>query len=293
MKQGQWTEIFKAGDYGEKGSYTAADLDRIVANFSSEDQTPIVVGHPENDSPAWGWLSEVKRQGNVLLGRVGELHKDFEAALAEKKFKNRSVRIAHTEAGPKLLHLGFLGAVLPRVEGLKTTAQFTGEGECVDYGFDLPPEKGQEGQKSKPSRKEKRDEMEKDEKIKKLEKDLAAERAARKKEKDAAAKAELANRKASFSSFVDSKLIATGKLPKGKKDEVVAFMMTLPAEKEQADFSWGDGDDQKGEAAQWFMDFACGIPVPDFVRDLPEGETEDFSRRTDKGGGLVDLSHQV
>jgi len=295
MKPGQWIEIFKCGNYGDKGNFTESDLDQIVANFSKEDKAPIVVGHPANNSPAWGWLSDVKRQGDVLLGRVGELHKDFAEALTEKKFKNRSVRIVGTEAGTKLLHLGFLGAVLPQVEGLKTPAQFDGAVHyCADYEFALPADKkGGGGQESKPSKteEEKARAMEKDAKIKKLEKDLADERAARKSEQDASKKDALKNRKSAFSTFVESKLIATGKLAKDKKDEVVNFMMTLPVDANQADFSWGDGDDQKGSSAQWFMDFASQLPVPDFVGDLP-GDKKDFSRQAGSGE-LVDLSHQV
>lgn len=137
---GDWTEIFRSGDYGMKGSYTDADLDKVVANFNTSDQVPIVLGKPRHDSPAWGWLSEVKRVGNVLVGRVGELHKDFVQALAENKIRNRSVRIARTAAGPKLLHLGFLGVEFPEAGGLRQTGQFTGDVDWVDYGFDFTAE---------------------------------------------------------------------------------------------------------------------------------------------------------
>lgn len=290
MKKGQWTEIFKAGNYGAKGTYTGSDLDKMVANFNSDDQVPIVVGHPETDSPAWGWLSGMKRDGDVLLGKTGDLHADFAEALSENKFKNRSVRITDTNSGPKILHLGYLGAVLPQVEGLKKTAHFAGDGECVDYAFDLPFST-QVKKKEEVTTPDKDGEMEKDAKIKKLEKDLADEKAARKQEKQTAAEALAAGRKASFSTFVGSKMIATGKLPKERKDEAVAFMMTLPAG-ESADFSWGDGDDQKGSSAQWFQDFVGDIAAPDFVHDLPAGEVKDFSRKAESGE-LVDLSHQV
>lgn len=279
MKKGQWVEIFRSGSYGTKGNYTNGDLDKMVANFNTEDQVPIVLGHPETDSPAWGWLSEVKRDGDVLMAKPDDLHADFEKALDEKQFKNRSVRIAATDSGPKILHLGYLGAMLPQVEGLKT-AQFANGGESVDYAFDL--------NKKEP---EKEGEMEKDEKIKKLEKDLADEKKARKDEKLAASKKDAAARKSSFASFVDSKLIATGKLPKDRKDEAVAFMMTLPTGK-SADFTWGDGDDEKGSSVGWFQDFVAGLAGADFVNDLPAGEAKDFSAR-EKPAALVDLSHQV
>ena len=130
---GQWLEMFRAGHYGKKGNYTTRDLDSIVANF--KDRVPIVTGHPVSDSPARGWLSEVKRTGDKLIGKVGELDQGIIRALAESKFRNLSVRIGQTTSGPKLLHLGLLGGVLPQVEGLNSTASFSGGCYCADFEF--------------------------------------------------------------------------------------------------------------------------------------------------------------
>lgn len=283
---GDWTEIFRAGEYGAKGRYTEADLDKMVTNFNAEDQVPIVVGHPQTDSPAWGWLSEVKRVGNVLMAKVGELHKDFASALAESKFKNRSVRIARTSAGPKLLHLGFLGAVLPEVDGLKQMAQFDGDGDRVDHDFDLAAAAAQ-GDNHEES------DMEKDEQINKLKADLAAEKAARAAERTAAEEKAKKSMLAEFALFVDSEVIATGKLPKERKQEMVGFMASLPSG-ETADFSVEtDGATKKYSPVEWFKDFVKGLPVPEFTRELPVGTAKDFSRETSGTGKLVDLSHKV
>jgi hypothetical protein len=284
LTTGDWTEIFKSGDYGAKGSYSDEDLDKMVANFNTSDQVPIVVGHPATDAPAWGWLTEVKRAGSVLMAKVGELHKDFAQALAENKFRNRSVRIARTATGPKLLHLGFLGAVLPQVEGLKASTQFAGDGDLVDYGFDLA--------EKRPGDKPKEGDMEKDEQIKKLEADLAAEKAARAKEKAAGEEAEKKMRQAEFAAFVDSELIAKGIIPTAGKDEVVAFMASLPIG-QAADFSVAiDGATKTYNPVDWFKGFIKALPTAEFTRELPAGETKDFSR-TDPTRKLVDLSHKV
>lgn len=280
---GDWTEIFRAGDYGAKGSYSETDLDRMVANFNSSDQVPIVVGHPQTDSPAWGWLSEVKRSGEVLMAKVGELHNDFARALAESKFRNRSVRIVTTDAGPKLLHLGFLGAVLPQVEGLKTAA-FASNGERTDYAFDLPePGPGDNPEEG---------EMDKDEKIKKLEEDLAAEKTARAAEKTASEEAAKKTRQAEFSLFVEQQMVAKGMLPKARQDEVVCFMASLPSG-QTADFSVeAEGRKQTYNPVEWFKDFVKGLPAAEFTNDLPAGTAKDFSRGS-QTGKIVDLSHKV
>jgi hypothetical protein len=292
LTAGAWTEIFRAGDYGAKGTYGADDLDKMVANFNTSDQVPIVVGHPETDSPAWGWLAAVKRAGDVLMGKVGELHKDFAQALAEHKFRNRSVRIARTATGPKLLHLGFLGATLPQVEGLKQTAQFAGVGDRVDYGFDLP---GQADNPDNPKEKTKMTEeeiakMQAD--LKKSQEDLAAEKAGRLTDKEAADKKADEAKGAEFSAWVETEMVATGKLPAGRKDEVTAFMRSLP-DGDAADFSFAaDGATKSVQPVAWFKDFVKGLAAAEFTRELPVGTVKDFSRKKESGK-LVDLSHKV
>lgn len=291
LTAGDWAEIFKAGDYGPKGKYSQADLDKMVANFNASDQVPIVVGHPQTDSPAWGWLAEVKRVGSVLMARVGELHKDFAAALAENKFRNRSVRIARTATGPKLLHLGFLGAVLPQVEGLKQSPTFAGDGDLVDYGFDLP---GQPGAVDKNKENDMTDEeiakLQAD--LKKAQDDLALEKAAREKEQETAGKMEEEAKTAAFAAWVDTEMVATGKLPAAGKDEVVAFMGSLPAG-DAADFSVAvDGATKTYNPVEWFKGFVKALPTAEFTRELPSGIAQAFSR-TGQKAKLVDLSHKV
>jgi hypothetical protein len=284
MQIGQWMEIFRAGDYGAKGIYTDDDLEKMVANFNAEDQVPIVVGHPTTDSPAWGWISEVKRNANILMGKIGELHKDFAAALAEHKFKNRSVRIVRTEAGPKLLHLGFLGAMLPQVEGLKQTAQFAGSGECVDFEIELPDASGRQDNL-------KEEDMEKEQQIKKLQEDLAAEKAARATEKAAAEAAADKARKAEFSTWVETEMVGKGKIPIARKQEVVGFMKSLPTG-EAADFAIEtDGSTTTFNAVDWFKDFVKALPVADFTRELPQGPRVEGQEA--KPAKYVDLSRKV
>lgn len=105
---GQWLEILRAGHYGHKGNYTADDLDTIVRNFDFNDQVPIVVGTPKTDSPAWGWISNLKREGSVLYGKVGSLHETLIAALKADRFQKISVGVLKRAGGPKLLHYGFV-----------------------------------------------------------------------------------------------------------------------------------------------------------------------------------------
>jgi hypothetical protein len=114
----QWLEVFRAGSYGEKGSYTEADLDKIVQNYKpSEHEAPVVIGHPKDNGPAWGWVEGLKRVGNTLMAKLRQVHPQFEQMVAEGMFKKRSISL-YTEPKLGLRHLGFLGAMPPEVKGL-------------------------------------------------------------------------------------------------------------------------------------------------------------------------------
>jgi hypothetical protein len=116
---GKWIELFRAGNYGEKGSYTAADIDKMVANYDpAKHEAPVVMGHPEMDAPAYGWVEAVKRSGNVLLGKLKQVPDQFSQLVDQGRFKKRSISFYRGENGPSLRHVGFLGAMPPEVKGL-------------------------------------------------------------------------------------------------------------------------------------------------------------------------------
>jgi hypothetical protein len=116
---GQWLELFRSGDYGDKGDFSNSDLDQIVKNFSpSFHEPPVVIGHPEHDSPAYGWVDALKRSGEKLLGKFKEVDPKFEEMVKSGRFKKRSIALYQTAKGWMLRHVGFLGAQPPEVKGL-------------------------------------------------------------------------------------------------------------------------------------------------------------------------------
>jgi len=116
---GKWIELFRAGDYGDKGSYSAADIDKMVANYDpAKHEAPVVMGHPEMDAPAYGWVEALKRSGNLLLGKLKQVPDQFSQLVSEGRFKKRSISFYRGENGPSLRHVGFLGAMPPEVKGL-------------------------------------------------------------------------------------------------------------------------------------------------------------------------------
>ncbi len=130
----QWIEIFRTGDYGAKGRYDADDLDKMVANFAHW-KPPLVLGHPENDSPAMGWASQLKREGERLLALTEKVQPQLEAHVSSGRFPNRSIAIYKDPkgSGPAVRHIGFLGAAPPEVKGLAPVQFSDGDFVAIDF----------------------------------------------------------------------------------------------------------------------------------------------------------------
>lgn len=89
-------------------------------------EAPIVVGHPENDAPAYGWISGLTFVGGVLLAMPHRVAPEMEEAVRAGHFKkvSGSFFLPDTENNPTpgyayLRHVGFLGGAAPAVTALK------------------------------------------------------------------------------------------------------------------------------------------------------------------------------
>lgn len=140
-------EIFRAGSHtdsaGKSADWTTADLDEMVSNHSQANAAPIVIGHPKTNDPAHGWVESLKRNGDVLLAKFHRINPEFKAAVEAGSYLNRSIRILKEAGGLRLGHVGFLGAQLPAVGGLKpidlnaadNTEFFDFESEAKELGL--------------------------------------------------------------------------------------------------------------------------------------------------------------
>lgn len=132
----QWLEIFRAGDYGDKGSFSNEDLDQMVANFNpSFHEPPVVIGHPVHDAPAYAWVEALKRRGNTLLGKLKQVDPKFEEMVKAGHFKKRSASLYQTTKGWMLRHIGFLGAQPPEIKGLANAVFQEGRHYLVEMSF--------------------------------------------------------------------------------------------------------------------------------------------------------------
>ena len=125
-----WIDICRTGTWkGIDGKPVTVDekhFDDLVATYATQDPAPIVVGHPELDSPAYGWVDKLRRAGDRLQMRVRDLNAEFRAAVEAGQYASRSI----ASADGKLRHVGFLGGRAPAVPGL-TPTQFAAEPDQI------------------------------------------------------------------------------------------------------------------------------------------------------------------
>jgi len=133
-------EVFKSGTWtdssGRTRTWTNSDIDKMVSSFNPDNrEIPMVVGHPKTDSPAFGWVARVWREGNGLWAEFKDVVKEMQSAIKKKMFKNTSVSI---NPDGTLRHIGFLGGAQPAVPGLGKI-QFEDNPEIVTIEYsDLP-----------------------------------------------------------------------------------------------------------------------------------------------------------
>ena len=229
-----------------------------------------MIGHPKTNAPAYGWVTELKREGNRLLAKVKPTSKEFVGWLKKGLYKYVSMSV---RPDLTLRHVGFLGAAPPAIKGLKVPEfadeEFTEiEIKVSKEDKDMPTEqefaelkkKNEELEREKAALKKKNEELEgkgndfeeQRKKLEKLESDFAATE-----EEKAAARAELKKlrlnaRKNQFSQFLNEE-IAWGALNEDQKNTALRILQTLGGE----EFS-DEGDEP--EEVGLFKEFLKAIP---------------------------------
>lgn len=116
----KWFAIFKTGRHtnsnGVEREWSENDIDKIVESYdNTKHEAPIVIGHPKNNAPAYGWIEKLKRVGDTLYALPKQLAQEFVEMVNKGLFKKRSISLYPDLS---LRHVGFLGAQPPAVKGL-------------------------------------------------------------------------------------------------------------------------------------------------------------------------------
>jgi hypothetical protein len=147
--------FFRAGKHtdnqGRPVEFTEADLDAAIAGYDPAlHRAPLVIGHPKDNGPAFGWVRSIGRNAKGEAAAVPEqLNNDFAEGVAAGTWYPRSASwYSPTDPrNPKpgiyyLRHIGFLGAQPPSIKGL-SDIEFDegGEGvleiEFADFGHEV------------------------------------------------------------------------------------------------------------------------------------------------------------
>lgn len=138
-----WIEVFKAGTHvdskGTEATFTAADLDQLAANSVKFGPVPAVLGHPKHNDPAYAW-GTLKREGDSLFAKFTDVHPGFEAGVKSGAYRNRSISVFKDPAhGWRPRHVGWLGAALPAIDGLKPVEFAADAADVHEFAAEVDP----------------------------------------------------------------------------------------------------------------------------------------------------------
>lgn len=132
-------EIFRTGTHttakGQTLTFAETDVADIVASYDPAlHHAPIVIGHPKQDGPAYGWIKSLEVKDGRIVAVPEQVDTTFSEMVRDGKFSKRSAGLYHpTQAGNPtpgkyhLRHVGFLGAEPPAIKGLKPVEFAEGE----------------------------------------------------------------------------------------------------------------------------------------------------------------------
>lgn len=242
----QLIEIFKAGKrtdaQGVEITITPTELQQAVAAYDPAfHESPVVIGHPKDNHPAYAWVKRLQLDGDVLKAELDQIDPDFAEMVEKGRYKkvSASFYLANSPSNPKqgslyLRHVGFLGAMPPAVKGLKNPVFNEQEEGVVEFEeprlIDLST--NQQGEK-----------MDKDQQIQALQAQLDAANAAKAEAEAAKAKAQSeANQlKADKAAFCE-KLIADGKLAPVAKEGAITLLNAIATQTAGYQVEFNEGE---------------------------------------------------
>lgn len=138
MDTENWIEIARTGTFtdsaGREQRFTNSDLDAIAAAYDpARRDCPLVIGHPKTDAaPAFGWLREIRREGEKLLASFGDVPEAARKLVRDGHYRHVSMSLMPDRV--TLRHVALLGAAQPAIDGLKAV-EFGDSDNCITVEF--------------------------------------------------------------------------------------------------------------------------------------------------------------
>lgn len=262
-----WIDVCKAGTFtassGRDVTLTREDLDAIAAGYNpAQREAPLVFGHPDTDSPAFGWAGAWRtttepRDGkmeHILQARFRQVPEAVVELVRKGHYKKISLSLMPDKKTVR--HVGLLGAAQPAVPGLKSVSMDAGEG-AIDIEFANPAGPG-------PHTKKQEEEMKTVEQLEveltaekdrtkaltdenaKLKTDLSAAGAKVKTAETALETERKTNRNKAIEARLDA-LVADGRLAAADKPAKLMFAQSLADDAAEIELSAGSGKKSKLE----------------------------------------------
>lgn len=140
--------IFRPGKHvaasGAALEFTEANLAATIAAYDpAVHEAPIVVGHPRDNGPAYGWVTGLDFSDGEMHADLGQVDPAFAEMVQAGRFKKRSASF-YSPTSPNnpvpgvfyLRHVGFLGAQPPAIKGLKDITFSDAEEGIVEFADD-------------------------------------------------------------------------------------------------------------------------------------------------------------
>lgn len=145
-------EVFRPGRFramnGGEFAFSEADVAAIADGYDGANSpAPVVVGHPQHDDPAFGWVERFEvNDAGTLVAHLRDLDPAFVEAVGAGRYRKISMKFFAPDASNNPVpgqyyprHVGFLGGAAPAVSGL-APVQFADadEGELIEVSFSDP-----------------------------------------------------------------------------------------------------------------------------------------------------------
>lgn len=134
--------IFRPGKHTSANGVTLDfSEEQLAASIAAYDpkkhEAPLVIGHPKDNGPAWGWVSGLNFAEGEVVAETAQVAEEFGEMVEAGRYKKVSASW-YTPDSPSnpvpgvfyLRHVGFLGAMPPAIKGL-SPLQFSEDEEGV------------------------------------------------------------------------------------------------------------------------------------------------------------------
>lgn len=138
---------FRAGTHTDMNGKTITfNREHLIATANAYNkavhEAPIVIGHPETDDPAYGWIDRFEVIDDELIAIPAQVEPVFGEMVDNGRFKKVSMSFyePNNPNNPKRgvwypKHLGFLGATPPAIKGLKPIQFSEADGSTFTVNF--------------------------------------------------------------------------------------------------------------------------------------------------------------